>query len=282
MKFSLVMGTVGRTVELERFLDALAAQSMPDFELIIVDQNEEAVLSPLLAKYPHLPRLRHLRVGFRGLSRARNAGLALARGEIVAFPDDDCWYPPDLLERIDAFFSSRPECHGVCGRSEDGQGRPNQIPWPAQPAVLSSRSVWKCAISYTVFLRADAVRSVGMFDESLGVGAGTPWGSGEETDFLLRALAHGYCLRYEPSYSVCHPSLSTVDDAALLHRARSYGRGMGYVLRKHGTPVWFCAWMLFRALGGAALALATLNFRRALFHWNVLRGRAGGLLGRQC
>ena len=36
----------------------------------------------------------------RGLSRARNAGLRMIAGDIVSFPDDDCWYPPDLLQRV--------------------------------------------------------------------------------------------------------------------------------------------------------------------------------------
>ena len=52
--------------------------------------------------------IRHLR-SERGLSRASNIGLRVARGDIIAIPDDDCWYPKDLLATVAAWFESHPE-----------------------------------------------------------------------------------------------------------------------------------------------------------------------------
>ena len=43
-------------------------------------------------------------------------------------------------------------------------------------------------ISFTIFLRRRVVERVGEFDETLGVGAGTPYGSCEESDYLIRAV----------------------------------------------------------------------------------------------
>src|SRR5271166_4064415 len=92
---SLVVVTLNRVSELERLFASLDKQSYKDFEVILVDQN------------PDLD-IRHLRSG-RGLSRGRNVGLPFAKGDIICFPDDDCWYPEDLLETVKEWFDSHPE-----------------------------------------------------------------------------------------------------------------------------------------------------------------------------
>src|SRR5271166_3162469 len=104
---SLIVATVNRVAELDRLLTSLDRQTYKEFEVIVVDQNPNDRLVPLLAKHPRLS-IKHLRCE-RGLSRARNAGLQVAKGEIVAIPDDDCWYPDRLLESVTAWFASHPE-----------------------------------------------------------------------------------------------------------------------------------------------------------------------------
>ena len=63
--------------------------------------------------------------------------------------------------------------------------------WDSGGGPIDRQSIWRRAISYTVFLRREMVESAG---DSPGArcGSGTPWGSGEETDYLLRALAEGF------------------------------------------------------------------------------------------
>ena len=56
-----------------------------------------------------------------GLSRARNVGLKAVTGEIIAFPDDDCWYPDGLLQKVVAEFRDQTSLDGLTGRSEDGK-----------------------------------------------------------------------------------------------------------------------------------------------------------------
>ena len=88
--FDLVVATVGRTDELARFLDSLAAQDYPRTRVLLVDQNEDARLDAVIASAP--VEVVHLRSA-RGLSRARNVALTRVDADVVAFPDDDCVYP---------------------------------------------------------------------------------------------------------------------------------------------------------------------------------------------
>src|SRR5207245_11020321 len=115
-------------------------------------------------------------------------------------------------------------------------------------------------------------------DESLGVGAGSRWGSGEETDYLIRAMQRG-AVFYDPSLVVGHPEWGAAPYSESIRRkARSYAVGMGHVLKMHGYPLYFTAWQCLRPLAGAALAASRGNFARARFHLAIMSGRAEGWL----
>ncbi|HZB23472.1 MAG TPA: glycosyltransferase family A protein, partial [Gaiellaceae bacterium] len=87
--FDLVVATVGRTDELAAFLRSVGAQEYPAVRVLVVDQNEDERLAPILADLP----VEVVPVSApRGLSRARNAALPLLKADVVAFPDDDCAY----------------------------------------------------------------------------------------------------------------------------------------------------------------------------------------------
>lgn len=274
LKFSLVLATIGRDDEVEAFLDSLSRQSYRNFELIVVDQNPDDRVSVLLDHFADYFPIQ--RVSSRpGLSIARNRGIALISGDIVAFPDDDCWYPPELLAKVvDYFVDSGIDI--IAGQSRDEQNRHSQREWPSQAQIADKQSIWKLAISYTVFMRAECVKTVGGFDERLGVGSATAWQSGEETDYLIRALDQGYALHYFPGLKVFHPQKTGVFNAATIQRAKAYGEGLGRVLRKHDYPLWFVAYMLLRPAGGVLVSLLTLRKNKALYHLGVLVGRVRG------
>lgn len=111
MKFSLIMGTLGRTAEVGRFLASLQRQDHSEFELIIVDQNPDDRLGSLIADYSRYFSIVWLDSP-KGLSRARNIGLAQITGDVVAFPDDDCWYPDGLLSYVASRFERDAQLDG--------------------------------------------------------------------------------------------------------------------------------------------------------------------------
>jgi glycosyltransferase involved in cell wall biosynthesis len=278
-RFSLILPSIGRVAELERFLASLAGQGEPDWELILVDQNEDDRLAALAAKYGERFPLKHLR-SKPGLSRARNVGLAAAAGELLAFPDDDCWYPEGLLPAVATRFHETPDIDGLCGRGVDPEGRPLLSGSPGEPGPVSARKIWRQGISIGIFLRRRALADLGGFDETLGAGAGSSWGSGEETDLLLRLLASGRRLEYDPSLRIFHPAPPERADAPARRRARAYGAGMGRVMRQNNLPPSFAARQILRALAGAAYMLLRGKPGRAALYLAAFRGRLTAYLGR--
>jgi hypothetical protein len=162
----------------------------------------------------------------------------------------------------------------------DEHGRPSVARWNKRACQVSRANVWTSGVAVSIYLRSQVVDRVGQFDETLGVGAGTPWGSGEETDYLLRALEEGFELHFDPSLVSCHEQTRRDASAATIAAGFPYGMGMGRVLRKHRYPWWSPAYHSARALGGSVLALGKGRSGEARFHWRVARGRALGWLGR--
>ena len=275
VRFSLLMATVGRTKELHGFLASLREQTYRDFELLVVDQNPDDRLRPVLEEYKSEFPILHLRTDVRGLSRARNLGLKFVSGELLAFPDDDCQYPLNLLATVARTFASR-ELDGVTGRSVDKRGETSSGRFAAEPGLVDKFNVWGRGISYTIFVRAGSVRGL-RFDEDLGAGAGTTWGSGEETDYLLRLLERGARVEYDPNLVVVHSSFVPPYDAEARRKAYAYGCGMGHLLRRHGYPWQVKGVRLARPLGGAVLSVAGLRVAKAGYHWSIFRGRLKGL-----
>ena len=194
--------------------------------------------------------------------------------ELVAFPDDDCVFPADLFERVAKRFVGRPDLDGLTGRAVDEQGG-STASWARDPAVLTRDNLWNRAISFTIFLRAQVLHRVGPFDEALGLGAGGPWSSGEEIDYLVRALDLGALVEYDPSLVVLHRH-NELSPSALQSLGARDGASIGYILRKHGYPLPTVAGMFVRPVGGALLSLARRDPSRTRFHLSTLRGRLLG------
>lgn len=267
-----MLATVGRVTELERFLTSLEAQAYERLRLLVVDQNPDDRLEEVLARHGKR-NLVHLR-SEPGLSRARNRALNEISADLVAFPDDDCIYPPELLERVARRFAEEPSLDGLTGRAVDRDGR-SEATWKRDAARLTDTNLWNRAISYTIFLQREVVERVGPFDEQLGLGSGNAWSSSEEIDYLVRAIRAGARIEYDPSLTVIHeqPLLTPSEQ-----RERGYrdGASLGYVLRKHRYPAGEVARRLSRPIGGALLSLLRLNRPQARFHLANLHGRRVG------
>lgn len=281
MRFSLILATVGRVKEPERFLASLDAQTYRDFELIVVDQNPDDRLQVILQPYCERFPIRHLRSDRKGVCRARNTGLQHASGDIVSFPDDDCWYPANLLEQVTEFFSKHPEWDGVTGRSVDTKGCSSVGRWDKREGPINRYNEWTRSVEFSIFVRRPVAEHIGGFDEELGPGADTPWGAHEGDDFVLRALQAGFRFYYNPKFLIYHPHPVQQYDNSVFQRAYRYGLGAGRVLRKHGYPYWFIGYGWARSLIGIFYSLIIGRINEARFRWESLRGRIVGWLAKE-
>ena len=97
-----------------------ARQSYKDFEFILVDQNPHFILREMVAEYASRLTIQYIRSEAKGLSLNRNIGLDYSRGEIVAFPDDDCFLRGGCLGEGHRCF---PAAKGYCSCRHGCQGR---------------------------------------------------------------------------------------------------------------------------------------------------------------
>ena len=251
---SLVVATKGRAAPFAALFASLEAQDFRDFEVIVVDQNGDGRAGDPAGEGWSFPVL-HLRTpGEGGASRARNAGFAHARGAVVLFPDDDCWYPPHMLGEA----LHRMRDHGadvLAGRAADSEGRDINGRFERAVMHIGRDTVWTTGIEWMVFFRREVLAMTGGYDVDVGIGAATPWQSCEAQELMLRALRAGYRCVFDPAIHGHHAELD-IRSPAMVGKGRGYARGFGYVLRRHGfSPVEAARWIarpILRAAQSAA------------------------------
>jgi glycosyltransferase involved in cell wall biosynthesis len=194
---TVVIPTRDRAASLTRTLDALRRQDVAvPWEIVIVDDGSEPPLEATLLD--RLPDARLLRRGGDGPARARNAGIAAARGRYVAFTDDDTEPAPTWLSAAVAHLEAHPEHAAV-------EGRVDSSPFDPLRAVSlvnhAPGAYWTCNIAY----RKDVLDRVGGFDE------GFPNPHCEDLDLAFRVL------RETP--------IGYADAMAIVHHARPMGFG---------------------------------------------------------
>ena len=230
-QFSLVLCTINRKREVDKFLESLARQTFKRFEVIIVDQNKDGLLDETIKKWQNLLIIKHIKVDFQGLSKARNFGIQYIKGNLIAFPDDDCEYQPSTLEKAEIFLRQNPKSSIVIGRQIGKLYETNGGASAQAKEIKSLLDVFKSkAISFVIFGRSNAITQLGpgYFDEKLGVGSGTIWGSGEETDFLIRAKKLGVTIFKQPAIEIYHP-----EKISSPRRCLYYGLGRYKVIKKN-------------------------------------------------
>ena len=214
------------------------------------------------------------------LSHARNLGLERAAGDVAAFPDDDCWYPPGLLGSIeDAFSCQNTDC--ICTAVTDPANNRSLGKRPrgsVQPVTF--RNCLRLPISVGIFVRFDSRHKHRYhFDECLG--AGCQWGSGEESDLIFRRLEVRTRIIYDGTIEV-HHQVPQAGNLSAPAKAYSYGLGFGVLAGRflcHGVVSYlaFYVEMLGRSALGAALAVVRRDTGSARHYLARLSGMAIGL-----
>jgi glycosyltransferase involved in cell wall biosynthesis len=275
---SLIVSTKGRKRELEKLLCSLERQTWRDFELIVIEQNPEPILAYIVERGWKFPVIYRHTAGEQGASRGRNHGMKLSRAEFLLFPDDDCWYPEAFLEcAVKQLRESGLDA--LTGRPTSEDGKPINGRFETRAQWIDRTNVWTTQIEWIAFWRRDLFAKIGGFDEMIGIGAPTPWQSAEGQDLMLRALGVGARCRYDPSLTGHDAGVDrNRADAALISKARAYGRGMGFVMRKHRLGLALPSYYVMRAVAGAMFAAVRAQLPLAKFHTATAVGRMEGLL----
>ena len=233
MKISVCVPTV-RPTTLAYTVRSIIAQTWTDWELLIVGQGEDPDLARVGQELEQLDtRIRYIHIDERGLSRARNAGLAAMTGDVVAMTDDDCEADPDWLETMARLFTEHPEVGMVGGaliappvsrlKLESCLGfTPDEFVYdPASGQAPPPAWGW---IGANFALRRAAVERVGLFDDYLGAGA-PDFPAGEDTDYNMRVLAAGIGVACSPALIVRHTYGTRRGLRQNLRTIWSYARG---------------------------------------------------------
>jgi glucosyl-dolichyl phosphate glucuronosyltransferase len=200
-----------RWAALVEAVDSVWAQSLPAHEVIVVVDHNAGLLARVRRDLPAVVAVENQED--RGLSGARNSGIAAASGDVVAFLDDDAVAEPDWLERLSTPYSE-PGVVGVGGAIEPCwlSGRPTGFPaefqWvvgctyegvPRAPAAVRNM------IGANMSVRRELFALVGGFRHGIGRVGQLPAGC-EETEFCIRARQRLPDVRfvYEPRARVRH------------------------------------------------------------------------------
>ena len=280
--FSVVVCTRNRSERVNEVLDALARQSLREFQIVVVDQSDLPD-AELERRASDDPRIRVIRDSGRGLSRARNVAWQATSSEWLVFLDDDCIPEPGWAEALQEEFASGADF--VSGHvGEIGlPARPDAVPnatFPVtEPRTLSGRWVWPFRIGYGVCfaVRRSRVDRLRGWDERLGPGI-PDFPASDDMDFNYRFLRDGGVARLTPAARSHHHQWRAADEIVSLYR--------GYMAAWVGLAIKHLrtgdrlggAWLYSYGLGAIARTFASALRHRSRLRLQVGFGRVQGLL----
>jgi glycosyltransferase involved in cell wall biosynthesis len=277
VKYSLIVPSINRTHELVKLFESLESQTLQDFEVILVDQNPDGRLLSIVEVFSKRFFIKHLHSETKGAAHARNIGISQARGEILLWPDDDCWYLSTFLHDIDRLLSTYANAAGIIGILVDEKGNPFNRWKPSKVAPAMDMDTFIHAGEPAIILRKEIVMRVGGFDESIGIGAETIWGAGESTDLCLRVKKAGAYLVIAPSIRIFHPNqMIPTGDLSQRQKAHMYARGMGGILKKNHLNIFFVIKYFFTYARAIFWNSLQFKWNDTAYHWTRLKGVVEG------
>lgn len=246
---SVIIATHNRTHSLAACLASLAGLTYPNYEVIVVDNAPSTSETfDYIRDTLSSARIRYVREDIPGLAVAHNRGLLEARGDIVAFTDDDVRIDRHWLTEIVEGFALAADVGCVTGMIV-----PAELETPAQ-AWLEQYGGFNKGFEVSMFnltdhrprnplypytagvfgsganmaFRRDVLQAIGGFDPALG--AGSKGVGGDDLAAFFDVVKHGYTLVYQPAAIVHH--WHRRDYEGLRRQAYGYGVGLTAFLTK--------------------------------------------------
>lgn len=209
---SVIVPVYNDAVRLGTCLAAVRSQTYPGerYKVLVVDNGSDEDQRPVADDHPWVQVIREEAPGSYA---ARNRGLALAQGEVLAFTDADCVPSPDWIEKGVNVLESRPNA-GLVGGQVRLFARDPEHPTPVElydcmfgfPQEYFVRKL-HFAPTANLFTRRCVVERVGRFRAELKSGGDTEWGT--------RVASHGYEVVYGEAVCVAHPARRSLRELRL-------------------------------------------------------------------
>lgn len=220
--FSIIVPTYNRPAELAVCLQSLTRLDYPHdrFEVIVVDDGSNTLLQSVVTSFFDQLDVTLLTQTNAGPAAARNTGAKRARGEFLAFTDDDCTPLPDWLQKLANRFAEIPD-HAVGGRTLNAL--------PEHPYSTASQNLINACYAYynpipnqASFFASNNLTVPAVHFHSIG-GFDITFKTSEDRDFCDRWRHHGFQMTYAPEILIYHSH--PMNFRAFWRRHFNYGRG---------------------------------------------------------
>ncbi|MEE8575423.1 MAG: glycosyltransferase, partial [Thermodesulfobacteriota bacterium] len=227
--FSIIIATYNRPEELSICLKAMEGINYPRtrYEVIVIDDGGKFTLDSTVEPFRNSLKLTLLRQENTGCGGARNTGVAKARGDVLAFTDDDCAPDPEWLNEMASEMRANPN-RVIGGRVINAL---TENPYSTTSQLLTSylydyfrsnKSNYRFFTTSNLAISAELFNSIGGFDATLR--------TAEDRDLCARAILFGSELHYAQGAIIYHSHHLTFSSFCNQHY--TYGRGAVYYHRK--------------------------------------------------
>lgn len=228
-KYIIVINTINRATDLVlRCLRASLSQKLPPQKIILIDQNTEEI--PLPEDLLTNPIILRTRTKSKSVSAARNTLVIPENTDWIFFCDDDGYPCEDYSEKLEKIISKNHSLEILAGSIVRDDNNQFYTLRHKKGGSLKSFRNTKNLMGSNFVIKAKVFDELGRFDENFG--AGSPWGSSEETDFCWKAYFSRKNMEYFPELIVYHvpPFNESLKEGFV--KAFKYGVGKGALVSK--------------------------------------------------
>lgn len=198
-RVSIIIPAYNAGQYIQQSLDSIFNQTYSDYEIIVVDDGSTDNTCEILQ--PYTDKIRYVYQENQGVSEARNHGLYLARGELIALLDADDWFLPHKLEEQVAIFDTQPFLaivnSGFRIINEYNEVIQDVEWWHTIPELTEQTwLLYKPVLPSAMMFRREWLQKVGGFDSRLT--------AGEDIDIVLRMVALGCKATWLPKVTACY------------------------------------------------------------------------------
>jgi len=224
--FSLIVTTIQPDfTDILRLFESLKYQKYSEFEVIFINQTGIEFERESSFNF-NIIEIHQKRIS---LSKARNIGTKYSSGNILCYPDDDCYYHASTLLNVDKHFRQNDELDFVLGNHKDIDSDSScNFHRYKKNNVISKKNI-TLSSSFTIFVKSSMFKHY-KFDEEMGVGS--IYGCGEEADFLIQGIRENRQGKFFPDIIIFHESYA-INRKTSSSKAFKYALGNAHLYTKN-------------------------------------------------